>query len=80
MSTSPSPNRAWAIGQKVRCLDDAFPRCIHDWCDSLPVAGEVYTIRGLQLGSDPTTGVLDLGFLLAGLSNPRKANGAETRF
>jgi hypothetical protein len=64
----------------VRCLDDAFPRCIHDWCDSLPLAGKVYTIRGLQLGSDPTTGVFDLGLLLAEIVNPRKANGAEAGF
>ena len=80
MNSTPSPNRAWIVGQKVLCIDDTFPRYIDDWCDSVPVAGEVYTIRAIQLGGDPTTGVCDAGFLLHEICNPRKANGAEAGF
>ncbi|MGI8436069.1 MAG: hypothetical protein ACR2NX_04085 [Chthoniobacterales bacterium] len=79
MSSTSSPNRAWTIGQKILCIDDSFPRCIVDWCNSVPVAGEVYTIRGIQLGDDPTTGHRDVGFLLAEIFNPR-TNGKETGF
>ena len=80
MNSTPSPNRAWTVGQKILCIDDSFPRCITDWCDVLPVAGEVYTIRAMQLGGDPSTGFHGLGFLLAGLVNPRKASGSEAGF
>ena len=83
MNSSSSPNRNWTVGQKVLCIDDSFPRCIAEWCDTVPVAGEVYTIRGLQLGDDPTTGgngFCDIGFRLAEIVNPRKANGSEAGF
>lgn len=77
MSSIPSPNKAWSIGQTILCIDDSFPRGIHDWCDSVPVAGQVYTIRDAQLGPEPTTGHRDVGFLLAEMFNPR-TNGKET--
>lgn len=79
MSSTPSPNRAWIVGQKILCTDDSFPRCIVGWCNSVPVAGEVYTIRGIQFGHDPTTDHHDVGFLLAEMFNPR-INGNEPGF
>lgn len=79
MSRKSSPSRVFTVGQKIRCIDDAFPRCIVDWCNSVPVAGEVYTIRGIQLGANPTTGHRDAGFLLAEIFNPR-TNGRESGF
>ncbi|MGI8436067.1 MAG: hypothetical protein ACR2NX_04075 [Chthoniobacterales bacterium] len=51
--------------------------CIDEWCNSLPVAGEVNTIRGIQVGIDPTTDYM--GFLLAEMYNPR-TTGKETGF
>ena len=80
MSSENSPNRTWAVGQKVLCIDDAFPRHIAEWCDTLPAVGEVYTIRAMQLGGEPSTGRCDVGFLLVEISNPRKASGAEAGF
>jgi len=75
-----SAHNKWSVGQKVLCIDDSFPRYIADWCDALPIAGNVYTIRGIQLGDDPITGVYDLGLLLEEISSPRKANGSEAGF
>ncbi len=45
----------------------------------LRLPGEIYTIRGIQLGADPTTGYRDAGFLLAEIFNPR-TNGRESGF
>ena len=73
-------NSGWHVGQKVICIHGSFPRNIVEWCNSVPVAGQIYTIRALQLGSEPTTGYCDIGFLLAEITNPRKANGAESGF
>ena len=75
-----STHNKWSIGQKVLCIDDSFPRYIADWCNALPIAGNVYTIRGMQLGDDPITGMYDLGLLLGEISSPRKANGTEAGF
>lgn len=70
----------WFIGQRILCIDDTFPRQISEWCDALPVAGEVYSIRGLQMGGSAVTHEYDLGFLLEGIVNPRKADGSEPGF
>jgi hypothetical protein len=75
-----STHSSWFIGQKVLCIDDSFPRQISEWCDELPVAGEVYTIRGLQMGGSAVTGEYALGFLLEEIVNPRKADGNESGF
>jgi hypothetical protein len=75
-----STHHQWSIGQKALCIDDKFPRYSADWCNALPIAGYVYTIRGMQLGSDPITGRCGLGFLLEEISSPRKADGRETGF
>jgi hypothetical protein len=56
------------------------PRQISEWCDALPVVGEVYKIRGLQLGGNEITGEHALGLLLEGIANPRHANGSESGF
>ena len=75
-----STHNIWFVGQKVLCTDDSFPRQISEWCDALPVAGEVYTIRGLQMGGNAITGEYALGLLLEGIGNPRKADGSESGF
>lgn len=75
-----STHHNWSIGQKVLCIDDRFPRQIVEWCNALPIAGHVYTIRALQFGVDPITFMYDLGFLLEEISSPRKANGSESGF
>jgi hypothetical protein len=75
-----STHHKWSIGQKALCIDDTFPRYIADWCNALPVAGYVYTIRGMQFGLDPITHRYDLGLLLEEISSPRKADGSECGF
>jgi hypothetical protein len=70
----------WYIGQKVICTDDSFPRNIVDWCDSVPVAGEVYTIRSIRFGIEPTTWKGDAGFLLVEIVNPPNSKGHEPGF
>lgn len=80
MSSSSSANRGWAVGQKGLCIDDSFPRSIVDWCDSVPVAGKVYTIRGIQFGLQPTTHYYDAGFRLVEICNAPNSSGNETGF
>lgn len=38
------------IGEKVVCINDAFPAWVHDTYNQLPTKGEVYTVRGTDLG------------------------------
>lgn len=70
----------FSVGQKVICINDAFPRAIVDWCDSLPVADHVYTIRAMQIGRDSFTGCSNLGLLLAEIVNPTSSLGCEAGF
>lgn len=78
MNTDPPP--AYTCGDKVKCVDDRFPRAIVDWCDQLPKAGCIYTIRAIQPGSNPITGVRCLGLLLHEIVNPQTSEGRETGF
>jgi hypothetical protein len=59
-----TPLHAWRVGQKIICVNDAFSPVVLDWCDYLPRAGCVYTIRSIQLGRDGVTRLPSLGFLL----------------
>jgi len=70
----------YTLGDKVICIDDCFPRAIADWCGQLPKAGCLYTIRGIQPGSNPITGDRCLGLLLEEIVNPRTLEGRETGF
>ena len=70
----------YTCGDKVICVDDRFPRAIVDWCDQLPKAGCMYTIRAIQPGSNPITGVRCLGLLLEEIVNPQIPKGRETGF
>ena len=70
----------WQVGQKVICVDDVFSRVVLDWCDYLPRAGCVYTIRAMQLGYDGVTGLPSLGFLLEEFANPPSSLGYEAGF
>ena len=70
----------WSLGQKVICIDDRFPRAVLDWCNHLPIAGYVYTIRAMQLGHDGVTGFSCLGFLLEEIVNPPSSLGYEAGF
>jgi hypothetical protein len=78
MSINPSAN--WSVGQKVVCVNDAFPHAVLDWCDFLPRAGCVYTIRAIQLGVDGVTRLPSLGFLLEEFVNPPSSLGKEAGF
>lgn len=74
---------SWHVGQKVVCVDDTFPRTVMDWCNFLPVAGDVYTIRTMQVGMDGSCrGASEavLGFLLEEFSNPPSSLGFEGGF
>jgi hypothetical protein len=75
-----NPPSFWSVGQKVICIDDAFPPAVLDWCDHLPIAGYVYTIRALQVARDRVTGLNNLGFLLEEIVNPPSSLGFEAGF
>ena len=68
------------VGQKVICIDDKFPRAVLDWCNSLPIAGYIYTIRAMQVGQDRVTGLSNLGLLLEEIVNPPSGWGCEAGF
>ena len=78
MNNNPPSN--YTVGQKVICIDDAFPPAIADWCEHLPIAGYVYTIRALQVGHDGVTGLGNLGLLLKEIVNPQSGWGSEAGF
>lgn len=73
-------NPKFNVGQKVICINDAFPARIADWCDSLPVAGHIYTIRTMQMGWNRITGFSNVGFLLDEIINPTSSRGGEAGF
>ena len=73
-------NPNFSVGQKVICINDAFPARIADWCDSLPVAGHIYTIRAMQIGWNRVTECSNLGFLLDEIVNPTSSLGSECGF
>jgi hypothetical protein len=78
MNANSSP--IFSVGQKVICINDAFPARIVDWCDSLPVAGHIYTIRAMQVGWNRITGFSNVGFLLAEIVNPLSSLDSECGF
>lgn len=71
---------SWSIGQKVICIDDAFPRVAAEWFDTLPIAGHIYTIRATQIGRYGVTNSGCLGFLLEEITNPVSLLGYEAGF
>jgi hypothetical protein len=78
MNANSSP--IFRVGQKVICINDAFPARIADWCDSLPVAGHIYTIRAIQVGWNRITGFSNVGFLLVEIVNPTSSQSGEAGF
>lgn len=70
----------WHVGQKVLCVDDAFPQAALGKCKSVPLAGEVYTIRAMQTGMPPNKRGSYLGFLLNEVQNPVEQDGREPGF
>jgi hypothetical protein len=56
------------IGQKVICIDDAPPSAANgsDYCLIRPIAGEIYTIRGIHI--EP--GIEGYGLYLEECLNP----------
>jgi len=70
----------WIIGQRVICINDSFPSAVTDWCDHLPIAGYVYTIRALQIGHNDVNGLSNLGLLLKEIVNPTSSWGCEAGF
>jgi hypothetical protein len=77
-----NPPSSFYIGQKVVCIDDRFSPAVLEWCDHLPIAGCVYTIREMQVAADPSiaNGVRNLGFLLDEIVNPSNNRGFEPGF
>jgi hypothetical protein len=75
-----NPPTYWSLGQKVLCINDTFPPAVLDWCDCLPRAGGVYTIRAMRIGRDRISGQANLGFLLSEIVNPLSSLGKEAGF
>lgn len=73
-------NGTWYIGQKVLCIDGRFHDGIWEWCAAVPSAGHVYTIRRIQLGTDPYTQDGGAGLLLEEIVNPKTRKGREAGF
>lgn len=60
-------------GQKVVCINDAFPEFVHSIYKQLPVKGDTYTIREVFLGREKIVRGGDtatVGLLLEELHNP----------
>jgi hypothetical protein len=60
-------------GQKVVCINDAFPQFIHAIYTQLPVKGKTYTVREVYLGREKVVKggeTATVGLLLEELNNP----------
>ena len=75
-----TPPAYWSVGQKVICINDTFPSAVLDWCEYIPRAGGVYTIRAMQISSDRISGQATLGFLLEEIVNPLSSLEKEAGF
>ena len=75
-----NPPSSFYVDQRVICIDDRFPPAIIEWCDSLPIAGFVYTIRAMQTGRDPVTGLSNLDFFSKKSSTRRPVGVARVAF
>lgn len=71
---------AWYIGQKVLCIDGSFPGCVWEYCDAVPVAGTIYTIRRVYRSPNHTSGNLCIAFYLEEIVNPAIGKKRETGF
>jgi hypothetical protein len=79
-SMNTHPPSQWSVGQKAICIDDRFPMAILDWCDHVPIAGYIYTIRAIQAGLNPLTRYTNVGLLLVEIVNPLLPRGSEPGF
>ena len=70
----------WSIGQQIVCINGSFPQAVWEWCNSVPIADNVYTIREVTTGHDYHTGVCGVGFYLVEIVNPRTSKGLEACF
>jgi hypothetical protein len=71
---------AWYVGQKVRCVNGSFPLCVWEYCDAVPVAGNIYTIRRVYRSPNHTSGNLCISFYLEEIVNPAIGKTCETGF
>ena len=70
----------YRVGQKVICVDDHFHPSIVEWCEEIPVTGEIYTIRKVTAGTCPANRIQGPGFHFQELDNLIKDTGQETCF
>ncbi|MBI98303.1 MAG: hypothetical protein CMO78_07210 [Verrucomicrobiales bacterium] len=54
----------WYAGQRVKCTNDSFSGAIWEWTDSVPRAGQVYTIAAMDYLPQWNTRTPVLSFLL----------------
>jgi hypothetical protein len=73
-------NYNWFVGQRVMCVDGRFPGYIWEWCDAVPVAGLLYTIRREIFSRNHSSGVMCLSFHLEEIINPEVAGIGEAAF
>src|SRR5665213_2753868 len=73
-------NYNWFVGQNVVCIDGRFPGYIWEWCDAVPVAGLLYTIRREIFSRNHSSGVMCLSFHLEEIINPEVAGIGEAAF
>jgi hypothetical protein len=60
-------------GQKVVCVDDAFPLGIEEFYTALPKAGVTYVIRDVSLGVNFRGEEGEIAVTLVGLHNPKSS-------
>lgn len=69
------------VGQRVKCIDDAFSEQFRITVRKLPKAGRAYTVRKVLLGyEDGTHDSATVAILLDGLFNRKTQDGVEPAF
>ncbi len=70
----------WQVGQKILCVDDSFSSDAVEACDSLPVAGRIYTIRTIRSSHTLAAENGGVAALLEEILNSRLRYGKEPGF
>ena len=57
------------VGQRVVCINDRYRQSICEWCDALPRAGQIYTIKRIAACPDTFSDEWGIGLLFEELNN-----------
>lgn len=64
---------SFTVGQRVVCIDDAFPEGVRQFYIALPKKDLTYVVRAVSVGISPKGEEGEIAIRLVGLVNPRSS-------